>query len=152
MSGESKREYLQIQNMRFDDRIHITWDLDPAAGSCQVIKIILQPLIENAILHGIFEKPSKSGSIFIATRRSDDGLRITIRDDGVGMDEQTIRSNFSATASGAIADTSGGYGVRNIQDRIKLAYGDAYGLFCESTPGQGTTVTVYLPAIAPEAQ
>lgn len=144
--------YLQIQNMRFDDRIHITWDLDPAAGSCQVIKIILQPLIENAILHGIFEKPSKSGSIFIATRRSDDGLRITIRDDGVGMDEQTIRSNFSATASGVIADTSGGYGVRNIQDRIKLAYGDAYGLFCESTPGQGTTVTVYLPAIAPEAQ
>lgn len=141
--------YLQIQNMRFDERIHVTWDLDPAASSCQVIKIILQPIIENAVIHGIFEKPSKTGTLCITTRRSDDGLRITIEDDGVGMDEQTRRSNFTTSASGVISDTSGGYGVRNIHERIKLAYGGAYGLFCKSTPGIGTTVTVYLPAIDP---
>lgn len=141
--------YLQIQNMRFDDRIHVTWDLDPTAENCQVIKIILQPLIENAVIHGIFEKPSKSGNLSITTLRSDDGIRITIKDDGVGMDTQTILSNFTASASGAIADTTGGYGVRNIHDRIKLAYGDTFGLSCESVLGQGTIVTVHIPVIEP---
>lgn len=139
--------YLEIQNLRFDNRIHVTWDLDPSADNCQVIKIILQPIVENAVIHGIFEKPSKSGCLSITTRRFEDGIRITISDDGVGMDEQTMRKNF--TASDGIADTSGGYGVRNTNDRIKLAYGDSYGLTCSSTIGKGTTVTVHIPAIEP---
>lgn len=139
--------YLEIQNLRFDNRIHVTWDLDPSADNCQVIKIILQPIVENAVIHGIFEKASKSGYLSITTRRSEDGIRITISDDGVGMDEQTMRKNF--TASDGIADTSGGYGVRNTNDRIKLAYGDSYGLTCSSTIGKGTTVTVHIPAIEP---
>lgn len=139
--------YLEIQNLRFDNRIHVTWDLDPSADNCQVIKIILQPIVENAVIHGIFEKPSKSGCLSITTRRFEDGICITISDDGVGMDEQTMRKNF--TASDGIADTSGGYGVRNTNDRIKLAYGDSYGLTCSSTIGKGTTVTVHIPAIEP---
>ena len=139
--------YLEIQNLRFDNRIHVTWDLDPSADNCQVIKIILQPIVENAVIHGIFEKTSKSGYLSITTRRSEDGIRITISDDGVGMDEQTMRKNF--TASDGIVDTSGGYGVRNTNDRIKLAYGDSYGLTCSSTIGKGTTVTVHIPAIEP---
>mgnify|MGYP003292851483 FL=1 len=139
--------YLEIQNLRFDNRIHVTWDLDPSADNCQVIKIILQPIVENAVIHGIFEKASKSGYLSITTRRFEDGIRITISDDGVGMDEQTMRKNF--TASDGIADTSGGYGVRNTNDRIKLAYGDSYGLTCSSTIGKGTTVTVHIPAIEP---
>ena len=139
--------YLEIQNLRFDNRIHVTWNLDPSADNCQVIKIILQPIVENAVIHGIFEKPSKSGCLSITTRRFEDGIRITISDDGVGMDEQTMRKNF--TASDGIADTSGGYGVRNTNDRIKLAYGDSYGLTCSSTIGKGTTVTVHIPAIDP---
>lgn len=144
--------YLQIQNMRFDDRIRVQWDLDPAADDCQVIKIILQPIIENAVIHGLFETPSKAGTISITTRRAGDALRIIIQDDGAGMDEETLRANFTASAPGTLSDTTGGYGVRNIHDRIKLAYGDAYGLLCESTPGAGTTVTVCLPAIDPKAQ
>lgn len=139
--------YLEIQNLRFDNRIHVTWDLDPSADNCQVIKIILQPIVENAVIHGIFEKASKSGYLSITTHRSEDGIRITISDDGVGMDEQTMRKNF--TASDGIVDTSGGYGVRNTNDRIKLAYGDSYGLTCSSTIGKGTTVTVHIPAIEP---
>ena len=141
------KAYLQIQNLRFDNRIQARWDLDPSAGDCRIIKIILQPLIENAVIHGIFEKPSKAGCLTVTTRRSDDGIRITICDDGVGMDEATRLANFTASTSGSISQTSGGYGVRNIHDRIKLAYGDDYGLSCVSTPGQGTTVTVHIPAI-----
>ena len=139
--------YLQIQNLRFDNRIQVMWDLDPEADDCQVIKIILQPLIENAVIHGIFEKPSKSGCLNISTRRSQDDIYITIQDDGVGMDEQTLTKNFTPSVPGEIADTTGGYGVRNIHDRIKLAYGERYGLSCTSTIGKGTTVTVHIPAI-----
>ena len=139
--------YLQIQNLRFDNRIQVTWDLDPEADDCRVIKIILQPLIENAVIHGIFEKPSKSGCLNISTRRSQDDIYITIQDDGVGMDAQTLTKNFTPSVSGEIADTTGGYGVRNIHDRIKLAYGERYGLSCTSTIGKGTTVTVHIPAI-----
>lgn len=139
--------YLQIQNLRFDNRIQVMWDLDPEADDCRVIKIILQPLIENAVIHGIFEKPSKSGCLNISTRRSQDDIYITIQDDGVGMDAQTLTKNFTPSVSGEIADTTGGYGVRNIHDRIKLAYGERYGLSCTSTIGKGTTVTVHIPAI-----
>lgn len=142
--------YVDIQNMRFENSISVTWDLDPACNDCRIIKIILQPLIENAMIHGIFEKPAKTGRLSITTRRSDDGIRITIEDDGIGMDEATRLANFSVSSPGEIAATAGGYGVRNIQDRLRLAYGEPYGLFCESTPGQGSVVTVYIPAIEQE--
>lgn len=142
--------YVDIQNMRFENSIDVTWDLDPACNDCQIIKIILQPLIENAIIHGIFEKPTKTGKLAITTRRSDDGIRITIEDNGIGMDETTRLANFSVSPPGEIAATAGGYGVRNIQDRLRLAYGEPYGLFCESTPGQGSVVTVYIPSIDQE--
>ena len=141
--------YLQIQNLRFDNRIQVNWNLDPNADDCRIIKIILQPLIENAVIHGIFEKPSKSGYLNISTRRTNDGIYITIQDDGIGMDEETIAKNFVPSISGEIADTTGGYGVRNIHDRIKLAYGEAYGLSCTSVIGHGTTVIVHIPAIDP---
>ena len=71
---------------------------------------MLQPLIENAIIHGIFEKPSKCGRLAVAVRREPDGIRITIEDDGVGMDEATLLSNFPCRA-GQITATPGG-GVR----------------------------------------
>ena len=127
------------------------WALDPAAAQCRIIKIVLQPLIENAIIHGIFEKPSKCGRLAVAVRREPDGIRITIEDDGVGMDEATLLSNFSPAAPGQITATPGGYGVRNIQDRLRLAYGEPFGLSCVSRPGKGTTVWLYRP-IEPEEQ
>ena len=138
--------YVDIQNMRFDNRVRVEWQLDEGAGQCQVIKIILQPLIENAMIHGIFEKPSKTGTIRVRTQRDGELLRITIEDDGAGMEEATRLANFSPTPSGN-RETEGGYGVRNICDRLRIVYGEPYGLFCESAPGEGTQVTVLLPAI-----
>ncbi len=149
LSGELKHAqlYVEIQNMRFENRVSATWNLDPSAASCLIIKTVLQPLIENAIIHGLFEKPSKSGHLTVATHRSADGIHITIQDDGVGMDEPTRLANFFISSPGEITATDGGYGVRNIQDRLRLAYGEPYGLSCQSIPGLGTTVTVYIPAI-----
>ena len=143
------RLYMEIQNMRFDNRLQTEWQLDESAGRCQVIKIILQPLIENAMIHGIFEKPSKTGTIRVCTRREGGLLRITVEDDGVGMNEAARLANFSPSSPGS-TETEGGYGVRNICDRLHIVYGDPYGLFCESVPGRGTKVTILLPAVEPK--
>lgn len=141
--------YVEIQNLRFENRVLTEWDTDPSADGCQIIKIVLQPIIENAILHGIFEKPSKCGRLKVTVRRGDDGIRITVADDGIGMDKDTLLANFSKTAPPENPAASGGYGIRNIQERLILAYGASYGLSCESHPGKGTIVTVHIPAITP---
>lgn len=141
------RLYVEIQNLRFEDRVQVDWDIEPDITRCPIIKIVLQPIIENAIIHGIFEKPDKTGRLRIAACRQGRDLCITVEDDGVGMDPATREANFSADASSA--NTKGGYGVRNINERLHLAYGPGYGLFCESAPGKGTRVTIRVPAEAP---
>ncbi|MCI8356774.1 MAG: sensor histidine kinase [Lachnospiraceae bacterium] len=152
LAGEMKhaRLYVDIQNMRFEDSIQAHWSLDEDAGRCLIIKIILQPLIENAILHGIFEKDSKRGNLWVSARRNADVITITIEDDGVGMNEEELYAAFFSAERKSLSETSGGYGVRNICDRLLIAYGEPYGLSCESTPGRGTTVTISIPAIEPE--
>ncbi len=151
LSSEMKHAqlYVDIQNMRFEDSIQAHWSLDESAGKCLIIKIILQPFIENAIIHGIFEKPSKRGNLWVCARRKEDIITITISDDGIGMDEETLHENFFFTSKEKTAETSSGYGVRNIHDRLYIAYGEPYGILCESTPGKGTTITLSIPAIEP---
>ena len=142
------RLYVEIQNMRFENRVHTEWNVEPGVEQCPIIKIVLQPIIENAIIHGIFEKPDKTGNLRIAAFRQADDLIITVEDDGVGMDDETRLANFAASASSA--NTKGGYGVRNINERLHLAYGAEYGLSCESVPGEGTRVTIRIPAAEEE--
>lgn len=142
--------YIQIQNMRFEDRIHVIWDIEEEVKNCRIIKIVLQPIIENAIIHGIFEKEDRSGTLSVSARCFGDGIRIVVQDDGAGMDEATLHASFSPTPPGDITRTKGGYGIRNINDRLHLAYGSPYGLSCRSTPGLGTTVTIHIPVIRPD--
>lgn len=142
--------YVAIQNMRFEDRVHTKWEVEPGVEQCLIIKIVLQPIIENAIIHGIFEKPDKTGCLRIAAHRQQDDLVITVEDDGVGMDDETRLANFAASASSA--NTKGGYGVRNINERLHLAYGAEYGLFCESEIGKGTRVTLRIPVQEPPGE
>ena len=136
--------YMEIQNMRFENRVHVEWDIEPGIEQCSIIKIVLQPIIENAVIHGIFEREDKTGCLRITAHRQQNDLVIEVEDNGVGMDEATREANFAADASSA--NTKGGYGVRNINERLHLAYGPTYGLFCESEIGQGTRVTIRVPA------
>lgn len=101
--------YVDIQNMRFKNSIQTHWSLDKEAEKCLIIKIILQPLIENAIIHGIFEKPSKHGTLHVCAKRNNDAITITISDDGVGMNDEEVFANFHSSTE-RVADTSGGYG------------------------------------------
>ena len=137
--------YLTILDYRFADRIVTKWDIAPEIEDCPIVKIVLQPLIENAAIHGIFEKDPPTGHITVRGWREGGDIFLTVADDGVGMDGETVRDNFQPAPDG-VASLSGGYGIRNINERLRLFYGPGYGLSCDSAPGRGTTVTIHIPA------
>lgn len=134
--------YVEIQNRRFEERIHFAVKVPKALRCHPILKIILQPLVENAILHGILERgEGASGAVTITGRRSGGELSLTVSDDGVGMSKEQLDRMLSEmpTANGH------GYGVKNIIERIRLYYGEGYGLAFKSAPGVGTSVTLRLP-------
>ncbi|MEV5025493.1 cache domain-containing sensor histidine kinase [Paenibacillus sp. LPE1-1-1.1] len=133
--------YVHIQNMRFGGGIALSIELSDELKNCEVPKIILQPLVENAILHGIREKDSEQGIITVKAESKEGRLLLHIRDDGVGMDEKQM----TGAMAGKSSKRTGGFGVRNIQERIDLLFGADFGLSFASTVGEGTTVTIKLP-------
>lgn len=135
--------YVQIQNMRFEDKIHLEVDVPESLFSRKILKLILQPLVENAILHGILETPAETGIIRITGELAGKDLILYVQDDGVGMEEETI---MSILTSNTLSDYHG-YGIKNIEDRIKLNYGADYGLTYSGKPGAGVTVAVRIPAL-----
>jgi two-component system sensor histidine kinase YesM len=134
--------YVRIQNMRFRDRIHLQLEVPEELMALRTLKLLLQPLVENAILHGIMEKESQTGAILIQGSREGDMLELVVRDDGIGMPEATLRG----IVDGTLKKKSGGYGIRNIHHRLELIFGYPYGLNVESVPGIGTTATIRIPA------
>lgn len=145
LSDELKhvKSYVLIQNMRFSDNIHLEIDISEELLQLKVLKIILQPLVENSILHGILEKEEETGTIRINGELENDILILRIEDDGIGMSEDILQDIPSDIPS----NDSHGYGVKNINERIKLIYGMEYGLSYISQPGIGTTAIIRIPAI-----
>ena len=144
---EHVNHYVKIQEMRFQGSITYSVDVDPELLKYSIPKITLQPVVENAILHGILEKESKRGTIRITGNYTGSGYELIISDDGIGMDSAhlpVLDDNDTANTS-----TTGGshYGLKNIHRRIKLLYGDPYGLSFESAPMQGTRIHISLPAL-----
>jgi two-component system sensor histidine kinase YesM len=137
--------YVRIQNLRFDNTIELRLDLDPAVAGAPVLKTLLQPLVENAILHGIREKPSERGWITITARPTpgQSTLVVVVEDDGVGMDATALQDLL--TRERFAGGDGHGFGVFNIDRRLRLRYGDAAGLRYDSVPGRGTRVSITLP-------
>lgn len=138
--------YIKLQNFRFESSIKLIINIVPDLYPCRILKLLLQPIIENSIIHGILEKEVPSGTITVDVRASDGILSFTITDDGVGMTPEKayqlthpLECNISGSASPA------GYGIKNVIERIKLYYGDEYGLICQSRPNEGTTVLLRVP-------
>ncbi len=138
--------YTRIQNMRFRGAIDFSVDVAESILPFEILRVTLQPIVENAILHGINEKPDKRGYIHIGGRREAEDLVLWVEDDGVGIDPSRLASLLEPDAS-----HHAGFGVRNIHERIRLYYGERYGLSYRSAPGQGTTVSVHIAAITPVA-
>lgn len=133
--------YLTIQQYRYADILHYELSLPPTLGDALVSRLLLQPLVENAIYHGIKPKLAP-GTIRIFTRAAADALELVVEDDGVGMDGAALAQLIAEIDS---PEATQSVGLRNIQQRLKHIYGSGYGLHIISQPGAGTTVTVRLP-------
>lgn len=135
--------YLQIQNIRFQNSIKVQINIPEELMHFTIPKITLQPLVENAILHGILEKESETGSIHITGHLDGTDVKLVIEDDGVGMTENSIHHLMEFVPE----KERHGYGIRNINERLRLIYGEQYGLRYESLAGSGTIVTLHIPAV-----
>jgi len=150
---EHARHYLTIQQMRFKRKFEFTVEAEEQALDCYTLKLILQPLIENAIVHGI-EYLVDEGIISIKAYLKGDQLLLEVADNGVGMSPQRLgslvqelRSPRAAVKGDSDAGAGSGVAVRNVHDRIVLYYGAQYGLEYESEQEEGTTVRVRIPII-----
>ena len=138
---EYARGYLTIQKMRYKDKLEFQIDVDPSILHIPLIKLVLQPIIENAIYHGLKYKESK-GLLIIKGFPKDGNAVLQVIDDGVGMDEETLAHIYDRHK---VNYHSNGVGVYNVQKRLKLYYGEDYGITYESVVGKGTTATITIP-------
>ncbi|OBZ09470.1 sensor histidine kinase [Bacillus sp. FJAT-26390] len=134
------RYYVAIQQVRFADLIRVHYQIDESVLPCPIVKLTLQPFVENAMNHAIWD--DKLGiNIMIKAYREGPDILLKIIDDGMGMRMQGELGSELPTSG----DTLSGYGIRNVDNRIKLLYGDSYGISIYSRLGIGTTVTIRIP-------
>ena len=142
---EHVRNYLMIQQMRFKNKFTYTIDAAPEVLGYASLKLMLQPLVENAIYHGM-EFKDGDGIIEIKAEQKEDGLWFTVLDNGLGMTEEQVE-NLLTDHAHVSSKRGSGIGVKNVNERIRLYFGNEYGLFIESEPDEGTTIRIHLPAV-----
>ncbi|WOC31638.1 MULTISPECIES: sensor histidine kinase [Caproicibacterium] len=140
---EHVTSYVYIQNMRFDDCVRLHCLVDAESRDCLLPKLTLQPLVENAITHGILETDAGCGNVLIRTFHTGAVLYIAVVDDGCGMEAEKARHILQYATSSPV--TGSGYGIKNINERIRLAYGEEYGVSFISYPQRGTAAVLKLP-------
>ena len=136
--------YVNIQNMRYNNRISLRINVDEQIYNYLIPKITLQPILENAINHGILGKGEVNGLISILGYSTNSDIVLIIADDGIGIKEDKLNLLLSNNLSSV---KGSGYGLKNINKRIKLLYGENYGLSFESNYGYGTKVKITIPKI-----
>ncbi len=135
---ENVRSYISIQFIMHSDSFDVTYDIDADALPLTMINLLLQPLVENAIMHGIDHREAPGrGSLAISCHCSNGNLIFTVSDNGPGIPAEKLGSILTSDSSG--------YGIQNVHHRIQLFYGPEYGLHYESRPGEGTMASLTLP-------
>ena len=139
--------YLQLEKARFGDRLQVVLRIAPEVLTVAVPYLCLQPLVENAVQHGL-ERGSGSGTVTVVAEDDGAGCRITVEDDGAGSDPERVRAALAGTAD---PDERGhqSIGLGNVDARLRAVYGDDHGLVVETAPGAGTKVTVRVPKFSP---
>lgn len=132
------RAYLEIQSMLHNGDFDYEIEVQPEILQCESLNLILQPLVENAIHHGIEEKTDGRGKISVRGWKEDNCVWFMVEDNGVGMEQKV--------ADKILTMESKGYGVRNVDERIRLCYGEKYAMKVESVVGKGTKMTIHFPA------
>lgn len=139
--AEYARSYLTIQKMRYKDKLEFQIDISSAIFGVKIIKLVLQPIIENAIYHGLKYKDSK-GFLIVRGYREGEKAVLEVEDNGVGMDEETLSHIFEKHK---VNYHSNGVGVYNVQKRLKLYYGEEYGIVYKSKKNEGTRAVITIP-------
>ena len=139
---EHARNYLSIQKIRYKNKFDYLIKAQEETLNAKTVKLILQPLIENALYHGI-EYIQHKGQILIEVFIEGDSLIYKVQDNGVGMEEETKNKLFDPTYK--VKTRGSGVGVRNVNRRIQLYYGETYGMKVESELEEGTTLFIKIP-------
>lgn len=145
---EHVRSYLDIEKMRYPGKFSVTWEIEEDILDCVMVKTVLQPLVENAIHHGLKDK-RKDGVITIKGERSMDHMMFWVKDNGGGMEPKQLDALMNAIASRHIKFGSH-IGIANVHTKIGIIFGADYGLTIKSQLGIGTDIQVTLPAIKNE--
>jgi two-component system sensor histidine kinase YesM len=148
---ERVRSYLTIQKMRYRDIMNYRIEVSQAVMECTILKLILQPLVENALYHGI--KNKRQGGTIVIRARPGEGNEVVleVEDDGIGFTPEKL-----AQLRAELADDSGdirmesGFGIGNVNKRIRLYYGKQYGISVHSEYNTGTRVSLIIPAVKDE--
>ncbi len=137
-------EYVNILALRYGDLFDIEWDIDESILSYTIIKICLQPIIENAVYHGIKQKNDK-GLIKIKGLCDDNNIILIVSDDGVGIEKDALDELNKTLSETSFTNEKSHIGLSNVNQRIKIIFGDSYGIHVKSTVGVGTDVYVTIP-------
>lgn len=136
--------YIELMKMKFNDKLSVDYDISEELMDQEVIKIMLQPVIENSLMHGI-EPMSGAGRILVRAKRQEDRFLLTVEDNGVGMSPEKLQDLRARLAAGS-EELPERIGIKNVHDRIRLQYGDPYGIQVHSRFHEGTAVAFLLPA------
>ncbi|WJH34912.1 sensor histidine kinase [Paenibacillus sp. CC-CFT747] len=146
-------QYMQIQKTRYGEKFEFVSEVDPDVLSSPILKLTLQPIVENAIFHGIVpntQTPNGRITLRASVRRG--RLRFLIRDNGVGIEPERLARVLTERTGRASKERFTGIGMANVHDRLRLHYGAPYGLRIGSVKGCGTVVSITIPAESPAAE
>ncbi|NLU32196.1 MAG: sensor histidine kinase [Clostridiaceae bacterium] len=144
---ELVRAYLGIMQKRFKGKFEVKYEIDPAVEDCLIPKLLLQPIVENALQHGIMHSENGSGTVEISARQKEGSLEIIVKDNGIGMTQEQLKTVVSNIYNGSTE----GYGLSNVDERLKLFGGDNCGLSISSELNVGTAVKMSLPLKQPSS-
>jgi sensor histidine kinase YesM len=135
--------YVYLQKIRFQERFSVVWDIDQRIMGYRIIKLVLQPIIENAIIHGV-ESLERGGLIIVKGYEKGGRLYFEVIDNGKGMPQQKLRE-FEQHINSTNADSGRSVGIKNVHQRIRLYYGEEFGIHITSRENKGTRVVLELP-------
>lgn len=143
---QHSRSYMNIQLARYKERFKTEFRIEEEIENCCIVKLVIQPILENAIYYGVGNMDEDDdGMIIVSGKKKDEDILITIEDNGMGMREEVLENIL--TDNSKVPKHGSGVGVINVHSRIRLMFGEEYGLSIESEPDEGTRVTIRIPAI-----
>lgn len=139
------KSYLEIQQVRYRDIMDYEIHIAPEIYQYRILKLTLQPLVENSLYHGIKYKRAK-GNITVTGEMSEGTIHFKVEDDGVGMEQEEL-DNLRKEIVKPCQDTGKGFGLANVNERIRMNFGAEYGMTIDSEQGRGTCVEIVIPAV-----